>query len=803
MSPRSCRSTVPATLALVILLTGCGEGPTDPVEPSRVAALALPEGSAVAGSSYLLGDLSDFDFEAGVWTAHIGAREATLLRSTDGAAHVVVPLFIDEASFWSVPPATPVAIEIRRDGEAVARSPEALTVLPPADAPGATESLVRDLGSIVSRLRADFSDMATPEGSVAEAYRHAIPTALMEIVDGHAEHSLAARVSALSESELRLLDAAVEASGARATIAELANAFEVEDRAGMARVLSDLPGTPMDDNELAYLMQLSALTGQFSSDFVSEVAGTFSGTSGYVGLVLLAVLGQDLPAVGEALGIINFVIGLVDVTLSKVVVAMLPTKIVSLELHLDETALEVGETPTAQVQILASNDPPGLTINDVVGQVVNAAAIVSPGGPTTVKDAVEQVVLYLLDRVNALMSTYAELHPELELNYELLSVPDMHWHASVSNHRWLTLLSSSPDVLAPNADAIQWSATSRGTATLSVIPSTSSEAMLHAGYTGGAFGDDIVPSNAVSVTVNGLVLDVQFPTSVQWGQSAPLEVRAGYLESDGVVWSEGIFIDLDVEGGTADLLGASTDPTGSFSSAVHPDPAVSEVSVRVRATDALGEVTETVTAVVVRPVASLTGRHSILFANAADQEGDLVCVNVSDDARFDEPGGWIESIDASCGFTGVTMRAFQDSEVRGPTPDGDGEPGEGLTVRGTGRASFAGPSGYQGPSVQVTASTALTAAFEVLAPGGRLSGTFTLTLPNRRARGTMRVYDTTTRTDLGLWEDDTDGSISVDFPLEEGHRYSVVIAVAYDGDRYSLETEGEASFDVDLMVSGS
>ncbi|MCB1163246.1 hypothetical protein KDL67_11225 [bacterium] len=494
------------------------------------------------------------------------------------------------------PPGAAQTVTLSAGGAVVGVAEAAFTVTPLAPAPGSTAALGEALADVGVELER-IADALAPEPGAEEQWTMAVAGALAELVNGDDPHSLSSAFEDLAASDpaiLALLDAYLAGSGILERTEDLL--------AGLAALAVPIERdtTVIDDVVLARKMQFYVIAKLFGETVVHETAEEYAYT---VGLATgLIGIGADVP--GAA--IVGAVIAVADFAVNKVLLGVLPATVTDFTLTLEDPDLLLGETTDARVDLTAVNAPPGVGIQDFVGLTLNLLGLGASGQTETFAQILESTASFYLATVQQLLSTYSDAHPELGLDISVNLVPPLAWSTTIHDPRLVDCLSYAPAVVDGLDDAVNWRAgtTQLGAGDIYARIAVGSEAQLldlppGFEYSGGAFGENVLATETVTVSVTGtLVMELQLDSVIEPGQTKPLTVHAGYAVPGGQpLWSPGLHVDVAAEGGTVDPAEGDTGGDGSFFTLVTLDEGSTEVLISVTVSDDLfNAVTETVSA---------------------------------------------------------------------------------------------------------------------------------------------------------------------------------------------------------------
>ncbi|MBN2185180.1 MAG: hypothetical protein JW746_07620 [Candidatus Krumholzibacteriota bacterium] len=544
----------------------------------------------------------------------IAGEAAPASIGSNGNIITAVPMFLDGSGLPD-PPTGKADIDIYEDGDLLARIEDGVTIEVFPSAPGTFDEAVTVLDDIAATVDSISNFLVTAPGA-GESYTYAFFVALDSLLNGDGEYSLAEVLKDQTEDSVAviLLNGLYETNGIVGHLRTMSEMFgdlyaEMDAQAASGRSAGLSPLAPsaegpyiVDDDLLALMMQVYVVMRIFGQEFIAETGAEFANT---IGTIMGAVgLSGRLQGPGRMVAITQAILAYLDFVVNKVAIGFLPAHLDILDLSLASNEIMQGTKTQATITATASNDPATITLNYLVGNTLTLLGLGESStliNPTT--QLLEDIASYFLGLAQGALSSYADSHPELDLDVELGSiVPAMVWKAEVDDYRLVVLHSDDQDLLAPMEYENNWQSSSQyeGLADIWVIPSVDSEAhvlpaVLPINYAGGAFGEDITLSNREEVDVLGrLALEIDFPSSVEYEGAGALGIRAGYRQLDGtIVWSPDIDIAISVTGGTPEQSIGTTDSEGHFSTVVHADvPGFEEMTIRVMASgdqDSYGE----------------------------------------------------------------------------------------------------------------------------------------------------------------------------------------------------------------------
>lgn len=615
-----------AGILLLLSLGACSDDdPTGPVISEPITATLADTVGTGGGAVEVEGldparvDLDELEFT-------IGGRRAYVASNASGEVRLLVPPLLDEDAKSFVDSDGRLDVEARdATGEVVLSLPQALAIRAPEPAPGAAADALESMDRFIGALGEVLAALPTDDALQEQALVSLVPALRsMTAVDG--ELAISAHLDSLSSDQTAMLDALWSAAGVPDDLAVLAEAAE-----GMAAKMARRPdkSTALDDAELAALMQFSVFAKRYGEWYLHGVAGDTELAATTAGVLMLFV--EATPGLGQLFGLANFLVSFTDFIVNKHLVALLPTQIDDLSLSMNRTYIAVGGTTQSTKSILVSNNPPAVTLNDFIGQLLNAAGILTPAEIGPVRDILRDIAMLLVAEINNFLASFAQGHPDLLLPVDVYTVPDISWTATLNDPRLFDVRTARTDLLEPDAELGEWTAGNNdGEGNVWIEPSRDSDAILFdfefLQYNAGAFGEDIVSSNQVTVHVSApLRIEVDFADVISRSGMNVLGAVVSRVDAQGQATpAEGLGVWVQVEGGSADPHNGTTDESGSFQSLISADSFADTVFVRVGATDSLATTAEARVAAVVisEGGAYLMGGEMVLNGNYSINVGD-------------------------------------------------------------------------------------------------------------------------------------------------------------------------------------
>jgi len=604
MSPKS--KVILINLLSVLAILNCSQKSVDPenIYSNLLNDVVFVPASGPPGTIVEIQGLAQLPADTN-WTLYMGGQFAPLIREADGSVYSVIPVFFAIGdSTWPTPPSAPVSVAIHFNEQPVDSVLSAITVDSLPHAPNAANNLIVDLTDGAEALR----DIALAL-DIHDTLMLGTLDAMGEILNT-GENSLTAILNGSSpmvesDSLARGLFAALlVSSGMSDLFSSWADSLESTARkvkgAGVFRVSS----SSITDEGLAARMQLYSLVKDFGAIAVGNTAITWQKVSAVIGAA-----GVAIPAVGYFEFIVSFVVAELDFIINKLVIACFPSEITEFSLEFSSDTLNPGDTTCAIVYISAKNNPPGITPLDIIQQIVGGMRLVDwlrrIGLPRQLiqrlgnfDEIVEDVLVWYLDVINNILNTNYNAPTMMDI-----SLPEITWDSvQVHNHGLIDLVSPDLSHIDYRIGSFNGLAKdSTGPVPLQMRTQPPGPTMwLHpilaaAGYSGGAFGDELVLSTADTVTiVPQLLVNATLPSPIMPDASVVLTVETGYATSNGGTrTAAGVDISFDIVGGTAAANSGISNSDGEFTTTVTPDAESGNVAITITATDQYGNVDST------------------------------------------------------------------------------------------------------------------------------------------------------------------------------------------------------------------
>ena len=549
--------------------------------PAKAVVLKFSPDKAAPAAPVLLTGLTLEEDQA--FHVLVGDQPAPAQRLRDGSIRILVPLYLGPDG-WPAPPKRKQTIEVRSGDRLLAASEGGVQVTALQRAPGTTANVQRSLAKLTDGYARIF-DALPVQDEQDRATRHAVMAMLRGLVS-EGDKSLAAVLAGSSPLlegapvDLDLTDAVLASSGAAAYLDAYASTLaDPAPPTGSAPVTAMRPGVhgelvasmlprPPDAPPLAFqhastgqlatawlsttlqgalppppavggngsarcrndsveafriacMMQAHALLSMYSEFFVKPTADGYANT---VGLVagLVGVLGQTVPAHA----IISSLLTVVDFAISKVSLSLLPSKVDRFDLQLSKDLLRVEETTLPTIELLASNTPMTITIDDLVNL---AGAVLGPVELTDkYRNTVKSVFEFAISLYQAALRQFGVLPGSGVLSAGVFTLPARRWGpARITSGDLVELFSGDEQIVSTHEEDLMWRAERNGRTKVRVQTRGAGERSkvlrdhsLCPGcvWTGGAFGESVWDS-ARPVTV-GVDLTAHPPQG-----KAPLDVR--------------------------------------------------------------------------------------------------------------------------------------------------------------------------------------------------------------------------------------------------------------------------------------
>lgn len=582
-------------LGLFFIPQGCSDS-TEPAPPTpEIAELTVTPAIAAPGALVRItnADLSGH-VDAGL-SLTIGG-EPTLLRKNGNDILTAIPLFIDQATKSSAPPAGALDVELWSDGQLIGVARGAVTIGELVAAPGSAAAVSDDLQAIGTNLQRFVSAMET-EPSLEDGYISSWLGALDEMFTADHPYSIPTLLTELERTNpetFALIESVYASSGLVAQTEQLSQySAALATEAEKLHANAD-KNTTLQDYQLALRMQFYVVMRDFGADVITQTNQTWSNTVGLVSGIV-GIGGVTIPAVN----VVSAGLALLDFAINKVALGYLPSHVTAFELTVAEPLINPGDVAQTELWIDATNQPPAIGIQDFINLLLIGLGQANNGGPgpDSFRDFLNNTANWFLGVVRSLMGAYANAHPEIPMDLNIGSIPVMTWRAEVSSDRYAAQSTLTPDIINPVNNILAWRAEIDGSGEGKIFARPASGPTVTTlpmppGYTygAGAFGDDILSTSIVSVFVGSqLVLEADMSSNISPGGLNGLGVRAGYRDPLGnITWSDGIQVQCSAVGGTVEDATGVTDAEGRFDTFVSLDSGSDEVTVTVIATGDFG-----------------------------------------------------------------------------------------------------------------------------------------------------------------------------------------------------------------------
>ncbi|MFW6084298.1 MAG: hypothetical protein ACODAA_03715 [Gemmatimonadota bacterium] len=504
-----------------LLLSACDGDPDDGGPTGAggdLPTLAVSPASASPGAVLHLSGMDPATVQGEV-TLTIGGDPAAILPNEAGGWVASVPLFQDEEG-QPDPPTTAVDVVLLVDGEPTAAARGGLMVTSLEPAPGSAGQLIDRLteaGDALVALAAAEADAVNSEGQ----YRYAVSMAFREIVAGDDPLSMRSQLDSIAAdpASLALLDAVVASSSLLAASDRMTEQLQNLATDGMAvrwgaeamsaehapnsitgASLVAAPPTELTEYELVYKMQQYELRKLFGEEVIGNTATTWGNIFSLGGGAFELVEKVQDSEVLKPFKKVGLALSLIDFYINKISLGLLPATVDDLSLELASTSLTVGGITDAEVVVVASNEPPSIGVQDIVGQILGVLGGLGPAGTP-----VQELANYVLGTIQSFIAQYASQNPDANLNAEVATVPEFTWQATIEDTRFLERHTSDPAVLDGEITAIEWKAYAPGQADIWTRSATGI-LVIDPGpgvdFNTGVFGDQInLETNRVTVEV--------------------------------------------------------------------------------------------------------------------------------------------------------------------------------------------------------------------------------------------------------------------------------------------------------------
>jgi hypothetical protein len=515
------------SLCLLISTISCGDGggsSSDDSTPVSLRNVTVNPATAPPGSPVQLQNFPTLP-PGYTWTIALGGSNIPLMKNETEGYFVPAPLiFKDDGSNWPDVPAQPLDLVLNRDGVEEDRLAGVLTLEPLLRADGSSDAIEQNLLNINTQLTVIGDALASIPGE-HQQYMNMVIETFNQMLTGDCDNCLKTQLGLLAqEGGQELLDALLAQGGLVEYFANL-EAFLTQYADGLATVQASIappssliqPAFAMPEQTdvmLAYQMQFYEVAKLFGTEVIAATGTGFGNTLGSV-LGALGALGYGVPLATTTATVTSAILFYMDFLVNKIMVGLLPGQLDRIDLDVVAYILDNDEVTDSTITIHASNIPPQLTLNDLVGTALNMMGWSGHGrAPSFVETTLQNIIGFLSTTMHSLFSQYASQHPELNLNVNLTeTVPPITWTAKATDIRLIQCISLAPSLFTPMTDELNWQTddTLLGEGGVYVRPAIGEEARivpLPPGftYTGGAFGDNVISSDTVTLTVGPYVI---------------------------------------------------------------------------------------------------------------------------------------------------------------------------------------------------------------------------------------------------------------------------------------------------------
>ncbi|MFO7546293.1 MAG: hypothetical protein R6W77_12450 [Trueperaceae bacterium] len=571
------------TLALLVVtsvsllaLGACGS----PQPPTGPAALTVEPDAGPPGTFISVRGLADDVLESSDLVVIVGGVQMPAVVEEDGSLTSMLPLFIGDDGWHE--PAGPVDVVVERQADTttvVGVAADAVTVTALAPAPDAHERIVTAAGAAVDAfetialgLPTDTDEDTQIMWAVAETLRETLLTgenSLDALAAGTApilddfDEDLGLEIGSALLASIgipeMLEELADQAGGLAAAMVPLAPTSTLTTQ---ANVLCPYASDP--DEDLACKMQLYVVVRRIGQELLGPIARQFGYVTSLTGIAGIAIKIPYVSAVGVSLSLANL-------TWNRIVVALLPAKIDAFTLAFDDGEIvRQGDRIEGRLELTASNDPPSITSNDLLGLMMTymsrtGGALPVPKVPKLPSGQEEYLIQFAIKTINYFLgilaksfAAYADAHPELNLKLELTAMPSKTWGPTrIEDYNLFDAHSFTPAILPVDEETPAnpaWRAPEgvSGDARVNVRTATGDAArkIIWSGYQGGAFGDDQAATETVTVCVDDApVLDAVAsvaPTVIQAETNAQISFTLPW--SDHCANLERLYATFDLDG---------------------------------------------------------------------------------------------------------------------------------------------------------------------------------------------------------------------------------------------------------------
>lgn len=574
---------------MTITLSCSKDNPVEPDPTPQIKTLTVTPTTGIAGSIVTITGLTGADIDPDSLTVTIGGEEVGALSDSTGAIIASLPLFYDTATAWPNPPTRALNVIVSNDVTTIGQALGAVTVSALPQAPGATQRIVdtltalstvyKEIFALIPDLGPEWRAISAASLAMFDSTLSISDNSLQSLLDGTASEldSIPGADINLSDAMLAVADVDDQVNAQLAALRALKDAMTTALAAPTARALG---ANSLTDVRLAYLMQLYVLVKQFGQDVIAATASGWGSSVGItlstIGLVNIKI--PKMPKLGNVplAKVVSITLSLLNFTVNKLVVSVLPAKISDLSLQFASTSLNKGDTTASVIKITAKTIPAQVSITDMIGYLITAAGFKKKMAETFT-DFLHKTAQWYASLTN---KVFKDILTSEGLNFTIDQLPEITYGpVDCVDTRIMECYSTNTAVLTAASDTLEWAPPAdqqNGSTSLQARTTTSTEVLLDIPgleYNGGSWGEESKHSASVTVTVNQqLVILTELPNPVGAKSIAELKVRVGSPGANNdTTWVENATVSVIANYGTPETSSGSTDASGWFTTDIYVD----------------------------------------------------------------------------------------------------------------------------------------------------------------------------------------------------------------------------------------
>jgi len=571
---------------MVFFLSGCEAEKPQGIAPQKEKFTVSPN-SAFPGSTITLSGLDLRGVKTNDIRVLIDDKDVPFYRLGNGNLEAVAPVYIINGKISS--PQYNLKVQVKDGDRNIDEIINGLTLIDrPSTNSQVLEPFLDAYQQVVENLNTIFQGLAlSPD--IDDQYATAVLGALQNIVNN--DFASVINIIKTSDADTKTLtETLLKNSGAVDRIKLLADFTRNVDISTNAVSPAQLQlsqnnslnedgvdkssAIEISDDLLARRMQFANVLSTFNSDVIDTDARSFSLTGG---------AGFSAAAINEA-RLLAANVSVVDFAISKLLVAMFPTRIDDFSLDFASLRLFPGEVTNTETQIRVINEPAPLNVADFVALIINTLNIENVNNAEEIRRALNQ----------AANSFFNVVYQQLGSAADLIAYPPKAWWAVIDNPNFLIMRTDDESRLKGLTDRNEWQAIGTNYGQVEVFAETSalSDAAVFSfplgmTFRSGAFGADVAQSGSDFPQIfSSLFLDMDVPVDLKKGETAELKLRAGYkVSNEQINWKQGLQVVLTATDGELGKAKGVTDSDGYFSTSVRVDEDKSQMQISITVTD--------------------------------------------------------------------------------------------------------------------------------------------------------------------------------------------------------------------------